>query len=177
VLSARQANEARIERDKRFGVYIRNIMDDDFEGYGIDEDALRRNARVGARDEMLGINAPQLRGSTAREKDSYAKFADTAYEQAKTGYAQLVASAATNQSTALAGEVLLRKQAAVQELDARKKANKTVSEAERKRVQQVLQIDKSIQSINQTFAKADAQFLSSLTDGVDGVNFRADRPQ
>ena len=123
--------------------------------------------------EMIGAYS----GRSKQEQKTYDKYLDTAYQQTRTGFAQLAAAAVNNSAMAMVGELNLRRQAAATELEARKKANKTVTESERKRVQQVQAIDKSIQSINQTFAKADAQFLSSLTDEIEGVNFRADRPQ
>ena len=160
---SRQVEQGMIEADGR---------------YDINESLIRARSQQAVRDEYIGVKDPttQYRQS-AGEIASYQNFGDTAFQQAKKGFAQLAASAAGSTASAMQGELSLRKQAAASELEARKKANKTVSESERKRYQQVQDIDKSIQSINQTFAKADAKFLSSITDGVDGVNFRADRPQ
>lgn len=143
-----------------------------------DEAATEAMLRQDIRDEMLGIRRPdQVIGAPGAERQTYEEFGDTSAAQARSAYAQLAASAVQNQASAMAGELRVRMDAAQMEADARKKANIQITEGERARLKQARDIDKSIQSINQTFAKADADFLSSLTSGVDGIDFRADRPQ
>lgn len=111
--------------------------------------------------------------------DKVSKGEKVAVGQAKQTFEQLATSAAMARMQGLQSELNLRKEAAIGELEARKKANANISNMERKRVQQVRELTNSMDEINRLFALQDSKFLAAENSatGSNGVDFREDRPQ
>ena len=102
---------------------------------------------------------------------------DFIISQMRAGFGELAGNAVAGQLEAYQAELSTRQQSAMAELEQRKKANKTATATEKKRIKQVADINKSISDINSMFVQTDAKFAQALKgQGNTGIDFRADRP-